>query len=89
LVHPGFELIFGRRGDEAPHVFWSTADLAAILLEEPVPFEVPPLDLADTEVQAGDLITMIGFGPGSTSAEYGVRHYGDNKVSRLILLETG
>lgn len=76
-VHPRFELVSGRKGkEEAPYVLWSNADLAAILLERPVPFNVPPLELADTEVQVGDIITTIGFGRGATSSEYGVRHFG-------------
>lgn len=89
-VHPRFELVFGRRGrEEAPYVLWSNADLAAILLEQPIPFKVPPLELAGAEVQVGDIITTIGFGRGATSSAYGVRHFGDNQVNRLIPLETG
>ena len=68
---------------------WSNADLAAILLDQPIQQQLPRLELADAEVQVGDLITMIGFGPGTLTPTYGFRHFGDNKVNRLIPLETG
>jgi hypothetical protein len=88
MVHPGLDLVFGRRTG-AEQVMWSNADLAAILLDKPIPLEQPRLELADTEVQVGELITMIGFGPGTLTPSYGFRHFGDNKVNRLISLETG
>lgn len=69
---------------------WSNADLAVIFLERPVPFVLPPLELADSEVHPGDIITMVGFSFGTSSPPaHGVRHFGENKVNRLIPLETG
>lgn len=89
VPHPGFEIILGRRGG-APHVVWSNADLAVIFLEKPVPLELPRLELADSEVQVGDLITLVGFSHGTSSPPaYGVRYFGENSVNRLIALETG
>jgi hypothetical protein len=89
LIHPDFEIIFGRRA-RGSHVVWSNADLAVILLERPVPFSQPPLELADSEVQPGDIITMVGFSFGTSSPpRYGVRHFGENRVNRLLSLETG
>lgn len=89
VPHPDFEIILGRRGD-APHVVWTNADLAVIFLEKPVPLELPRLELADSEVQVGDLFTLVGFSHGTTSPPaYGVRYFGENSVNRLIALETG
>jgi hypothetical protein len=89
LIHPDFEIIFGRRTGGS-HVVWSNADLAVIFLERPVPFVLPPLELADSEVHSGDMITMVGFSFGTTSPpRYGIRHFGENRVNRLIPLETG
>lgn len=87
--HPNFEIIIGRRSGP-PHVVWTNADLAVIFLEKAVSLELPRLDLADSEVQVGDLITLVGFSYGPTSPPtYGVRHFGENSVTRLISLETG
>lgn len=89
LIHPDYEIIFGRRTGGS-HVVWSNADLAVIFLERPVPFVLPPLELADSEVHPGDIITMVGFSFGTSSPpRYGVRHFGENRVNRLIPLETG
>ena len=89
VIHPDFEIIFGRR-TAGSHVVWSNADLAVIILDRPVPFALPPLELADSEVQPSDIITMVGFSFGTSSPPaYGVRHFGENRVNRLIPLETG
>jgi hypothetical protein len=45
--------------------------------------------LADAEVLVGDIITMVGFSYGSPSVSHGIRYFGENRVNRLILLETG
>ncbi len=89
VIHPDFELIFGRRTGSS-HVVWSNSDLAVVFLEKPVPFNLPSLELADSEVQPGDLIALVGFSFGtSTPPTYGIRHFGENRVNRLIPLETG
>jgi len=89
VPHPDFEIILGRRAG-VPHVVWTHADLAVIFLERPVPLKLPRLELADSEVQVGDLITLVGFSHGTSSPpSYGVRYFGENTVNRLILLETG
>lgn len=89
VPHPNFEIMLGHRGG-APHVVWSNADLAVIFLEKPVPLELPRLELADSEVQVGELITLVGFSHGTSSPpSYGVRYFGENSVNRLIALETG
>lgn len=89
VPHPDFEIILGHRA-EAPHVVWTNADLAVIFLERPVPLKLPRLELADSEVRVGDLITLVGFSHGASSPpSYGVRYFGENNVNRLIALETG
>ena len=55
-----------------------------------ISFALAPLELADSEVQPSDIITMVGFSFGTSSPPaYGVRHFGENRVNRLIPLETG
>lgn len=82
--HPGLELLFNDKGYQV----WSNSDLAVIILEEAVE-DLPILKLAEAEVQAGNSIVMIGYGPGDTRAIYGERHFGENKVGWLRRLETG
>jgi hypothetical protein len=89
VIHPAFEIITGQRG-QSRGVVWSNADLAVIFLKEPLPAAMPRLELTDAEVQAGDAITMVGYSYGADeSPVYGTRHFGANRVSRLIHLETG
>jgi hypothetical protein len=87
VVHPGLELLKGIRAGRT-ETFWSNADLAAIFLKEPVELDFQPLLLPTAEVQVGDVITMVGFGPEDASKPYGHRRYGDNKVMRVFTLET-
>jgi hypothetical protein len=71
-------------------VVWSNADLAVIFLKEPLAATIPRLDLTEAEVQSGDLITMVGYSSGADESPiYGTRHFGSNRVSRLIHLESG
>jgi hypothetical protein len=64
--------------------------LVAPSTKEPLAATLPWLELTDAEVQAGDAITMVGYASGDdTSPAYGARHFGANRVSRLIHLETG
>jgi hypothetical protein len=69
-------------------VVWSSADLAVIFLDLPVK-NFPALKLAKTEVQVGDAIVMVGYGPGETFQIHGERHFGENRVSWLRELESG
>jgi hypothetical protein len=89
VVHPALELITGQSG-RAQGVVWSNSDLAAIFLKEPLAATMPRLKLTETEVQEGDAITMVGYSSGDDELpSYGARYFGDNRVSRLIQLETG
>jgi hypothetical protein len=89
VVHPDLELITGQSG-RAQGVVWSNSDLAVIFLKEPLAAPMPRLKLTETEVQEGDAITMVGYSSGDdASPSYGARYFGDNRVNRLIQLETG
>ncbi|WP_224371985.1 trypsin-like serine protease [Hyalangium versicolor] len=89
VIHPALEMISGRRG-QAQGVVWSHADLAAIFLKEPLEDTLPRLSLTETEVRVGQAVTMVGYGTGNdASPSFGVRHFGNNRVTQLIYLETG
>jgi hypothetical protein len=83
--HPRLELLFNEDG----HQVWSSADLAVIRVDEPLE-DLPTFELATSEVQQGDPIIMVGYGPGSTDEDSdGDRHFGQNKVGWIRRLETG
>jgi hypothetical protein len=68
---------------------WATADLAVIRLDEPVK-GAAVFKLAASEVQPGEPIVMVGYGPSSADDDtYGTRHFGPNKVGWLRRMETG
>jgi hypothetical protein len=82
--HPRLELLFNKDG----HQVWSNADLAVIRLEKPLK-DLPPFKLATSEVQQGDPIIMVGYGPGGTDENNERdRHFGQNKVGWIRRLET-
>ncbi|HYH97713.1 serine protease, partial [Hyalangium sp.] len=83
--HPRLELLFNKDG----HQVWSSADLAVIRVDEPLE-GLPTFELAISEVQPGDPIIMVGYGPVSTNEEIdGDRHFGPNTVGWIRRLETG
>lgn len=88
LVHPKLEVVVGLKNGQTETV-WVNADLAAIILKTPVEFDTQPLALPETEVRAGDDIVMVGYGPGASPRPYGARQFGENKVTRVFMLETG
>jgi hypothetical protein len=55
--HPEFKLLL----DEQGRVKDASADLAIILLEEPVGEAIPPILLADMDVHAGEAFVMTGY----------------------------
>ena len=55
--HPQFKLVLDEKGS----VKDASADLAIVLLEEPVEEAVPPIPLADTDVHAGEVFVMVGY----------------------------
>jgi hypothetical protein len=83
--HPRLELLFNASALQV----WGSADLAVIKLDEPVK-DLPVFKLTTSEVQPGDSIVMVGYGPsGADDDTYGERHFGPNKVGWLRKLETG
>jgi hypothetical protein len=87
VAHPDLEVLIGIRNGRTETV-WSNSDLAAIFLKDPVELDFQPMRLPETEVQVGDGIAMVGYGPGDSSHVYGDRQFGENKVTRLLRLET-
>jgi Trypsin len=88
VVHPDLQVLKGTREGRTETV-WSNADLAVIFLKEPVEIDLPPVMLPTAEVQVGDAILMVGYGPGDSSLLFGARQFGGNKVTRIFPLETG
>ncbi|MFL5350233.1 MAG: trypsin-like serine protease [Hyalangium sp.] len=88
VPHPDLEVLIGIRNGR-PETVWSNADLAAIFLKNPVELDFQPMLLPEAEVQIGDAIEMAGYGMGDSSSVYGDRQFGENKVTRLLMLETG
>jgi hypothetical protein len=83
--HPRLELLFNQDG----HQVWANADLAVIRLDKPLK-TLPTFNLATSEVQQGDPITMVGYGPaGADDDSQGERHFGPNTVGWIRRLETG
>jgi hypothetical protein len=60
----------------------STADLAVIILEKPMPGEVKPVKLAEQPVWLKERVLMVGYGVTShlLKPTRPVRRYGDNEV---------
>jgi hypothetical protein len=79
LPHPEFKLVLDRRG----HVVSGTADLALLRLDEQVEGAPPGLSLADTAAEAGEVLTMAGYGNGGAAGSlHGLRYVRKNKVTR-------
>jgi hypothetical protein len=72
--HPELKLVLDAQGE----VQSSHADLAMILLDEPLKEVLSFLPLADTEVRAGEPIIIVGHG----YDEIADAHDGDRRVSR-------
>jgi len=87
LPHPEMELIAGTKAGQT-RVFWNNADLAAIVLDEPVPPEVNPAALPDSEVKMGDDLVMVGYGTAEPT-DYAVRQSGETEVTKMFRLQTG
>lgn len=84
--HPRLELLFNQDG----HQVWANADLAVIRLDKPLK-DFPTFKLATSEVQQGDPITMVGYGPAGSADKNseGDRYFGPNTVGWIRRLETG
>lgn len=84
--HPDLQLVFDDRGA----IVSAHANLAVLLLDEPVEGGIPSAALADTEVMAGEFLVMAGYGYGKNiGGIYGARYYRTNKVARSQTPATG
>lgn len=79
-LHPKFKIIFDARGNaETSH-----ADLAVILLEEPVDPSIPPARLTETGAQLDELLVIAGYGyEAGVMRIHGTRFFKRSKVRRL------
>ncbi len=78
--HPALKVVQEARGS----VVSSQADLAVILLETPVEGNFPPVGLADTEIEIGESLVMVGFGSDEVLGTLGgKRRFRANRVTRM------
>jgi hypothetical protein len=76
--HPELELQAGPRGSRFIH-----ADLAAIVLDEPVKEPLAEVLLTDSEVREGEALVMAGYGQQEAmGSERGARYSRRNKATR-------
>lgn len=79
--HPELRIILDEQGQVAS----SHADLAVILLEEPLGEELRPLPLADREVQLNETLIITGSGHDEFSRRYdGERRFSRNRVTESL-----
>ena len=84
-VPPETQILF-----EGNNAWWSSADLAVIVLDDPVVSKrFPVYRLADSEPKAGDRVTLVGLGGDPGGLPFGTRRVGDNIIAWLRILETG
>jgi hypothetical protein len=75
--HPDFKLLL----DEQQAVMANHADLAVLVLERPIPGKIRPASLSSQEVQAQEVLTMVGFGYGKEFGQiFGLRFVRRDKV---------
>ncbi len=81
--HPGLQVIV----DEREAVVSAHADLAAILLDEPVDDEISMPQLAHSEAEVGETLLMAGYASDGTlgvGGVYGARYFRKNPVTRAV-----
>ncbi len=79
--HPEFQLLLNDKSA----VLTERANLATILLDDPVEDSVPPIALPSTEVRSGEFLLMTGYaskGQDDLGGIYGIRYFQKNKVTR-------
>jgi hypothetical protein len=77
--HPQLDLLFAFQ-ENKPNRVWGNSDLAVIKLDQPVA-HLPTFKIATSEVQPGERIVLVGYGPTNPSDDtFGERHFGPNKV---------
>ncbi|MBN1208915.1 MAG: trypsin-like serine protease [Myxococcaceae bacterium] len=79
--HPALKVLLDAQGE----VVSSEADLAFIFLETPVEGHLPPVELADAEVEAGETLVMVGFGSDELLGTLGgKRRFRANAVTTVL-----
>jgi hypothetical protein len=79
--HPEFQLLIDGKGSVASE----RANLATILLDEPVEGSIPAAIVPETEAQAGEPLLMVGYaskGEDEVGGIYGVRYFRKDKVTQ-------
>ena len=78
-VHPSFKVLL----DEQGHVVAGEADLAVIVLDRPVDGNIQPVELAETEVQAGEPLVTVSYGDDDIVNVFdGHRRFRESRVTR-------
>ncbi|HVG59141.1 MAG TPA: trypsin-like serine protease [Hyalangium sp.] len=79
--HPEIRVLLDEQGG----VVSSEADLAVIFLETPVEGHFPPVELADTEIEPGESLFMVGFGSDEVLGTLGgKRRFRETSVTRML-----
>ena len=79
-VHPDFKFHPNGKGEAIA----SHADLAVILLDEPVTLGIPKVHLPVKEVQEGESLVTVGFGnERGLSRRHGVRYFRQGKITQM------
>jgi len=81
--HPDLNIPFSSP-DKA--ILLGTADLAVIRLSKPVEGNIPVVGIADAEAQEGQDIIMVGYGFMGDGGRFGVRNFGESKVTQVLKL---
>jgi hypothetical protein len=75
--HPEFKLVF----DEAGLASSVNADLAVIVLNTPFKERLPPLSIAEEELQSQEILVMAGYGHGEEWGEGHYRYFRSNVIT--------
>jgi hypothetical protein len=76
--HPQFRLLL----DDQASILASSANLAVIILDQPLEVPSPPIALAETAVQPNEYLFMAGYGGDRhIGSIHGVRYFRRNKVT--------
>ena len=78
--HPELKLVVDDKGS----IISSNADLAVIVLNDPVGNGISSIPLADTEVQLDESLVMAGYGHDkNVGSIYGTRYFRKNRIKKI------
>jgi hypothetical protein len=79
--HPQLRILVDKQG----RVISSDADLALVLLDNPIDEEIRPIPLAETEAQPGEFVTVVGYGYDEVANVYGgERRFSKNRIIKRL-----